>query len=772
MIIKQKIILFSIMSTFNLVNDWRKLLREQDSEPPTPEQIKKLSVKKDTPEYDKLVKTAEKEVEKATEKPSEKPDVAQKTKMTKVAGTIKHRCKCVDDSESSLPVSRIKELINKYYESTSAFKQLDVNDTCDLKTKKAIMQFQADTGCEQDACVGDETEMAFVKVGVLEKKTKSYVNDAPGANTPVAGGPVGGVSGFSSGQCISIKANKVGKAPNSKAPNNYHGYGVNSHPKKGGITADDAYMVNGVYFGDIISGAPGIAMRPQPKIKQYGNPLLANIIKAAAAAAQERYPRDGGEAWIGSVALGTCWNKKERKKDPSLPCIQGGWGPRSGGGPNTGTHRYGHQSGLEADVTFYRTKGGSAWWDPVDYKFSTFDYGRNAVFTETLLASSQIEMVLVGYKITKAMQKWIRKNKLESDFPNIMSEKKLGRAAGSGHDDHYHVRAYFPEGSPNMKQFMAAIKSGGLPAASTPALVSKSAEGSAGPGTINSVRSRIKSIRGQKAGLASKIKSMFTEMRKLSLTDLQSMYGKKFGYALGTINKAEPTVFYNAQNRFYGASSQKIMAALAQLIKYSGTPQALNDIELGAILGYTKMSGGSNKVNRALSMAYRRRQGKGSKRIYRRSSGSSLGAINKTDVAKIANIFGIENSNFLYGKSNNQQSPRDMFKFFAGMQRMVAGGGTPAERQLYKRFKKEVDAIIKAQKIRKHSEKVKFSGIKGRNHWGKGGRALGAVSHSFVVDEKYVLSVYVDFGKNSYPNDFEEYALLNTVISKLLEKAR
>ena len=79
---------------------------------------------------------------------------------------------------------------------------------------------------------------------------------------------------------------------------------------------------------------------------------------------------------------------------------------------------------------------------------------------------------------------------------------------------------------------------------------------------------------------------------------------------------------------------------------------------------------------------------------------------------------------------------------------------------------------IRDRKIRRHSEKVRFSGIKGRNHWGKGGRALGAVSHTFVVDAKYVLSVYVDFGKNSYPNDFEEYALLNTVISKLLEKAR
>lgn len=748
MIIKQKIILFSIMSIFNLVNDWRKLLREQDSEPPTPEQIKKLSVKKDTPEYDELIKTAEKEVEKATEKPSEKPDVAQKTKMTKVAGTIKHRCKCVDNSESSLPVSRIKELINKYYDSTSAFKQLDINDACDLKTKKAIMQFQADTGCEQDACVGDETEMAFVKAGVLEKKTKSTVNDAPGANTPVAGGPVGGVSGFSSGQCISIKANKVGKAPNRKAPNNYHGYGRNSHPKNGGIIADDAYMVNGVYFGDIISGAPGIAMRPQPKIKQYGNPLLANIIKAAAGAAQKRYPRDGGEAWIGSVALGTCWNKKERKKDPSLPCIQGGWGPRSGGAPNTGTHRYGHQSGLEADVTFYRTKGGSAWWNPVSYKFSTFDYGRNAVFTETLLASSQIEMVLVGYRITKAMQEWIRKNKLEGDFPNIMAEKKLGRAAGSGHDDHYHVRAYFPEGSPNMKQFMAAIKSGGLPAASTPALASKTTKAAAGP-------------------------ARFKQLAAKSLEEIKKIYPgrSQLSYTFGTID-GRIIEQYNQDTLFYGASMPKTMLGLAHLVTFKGSSQ-ITDKELTGMLTYWARTKGnypkSNVVARGISSRYT-----GGKGLRRRG----LGKLTPQQVREVSKYFGITRSTFQFGGGMNKQTAKDSFLFFAGLARMDQERFNSRDllRNFYFENTDEVKKLIATQKKRTYNRRVSPSGALSRPHWGKGGLYNGAVNFVFVIDGKYVVSVFTQArgrtqkGSARQKINAEGYDLMNAVIYKLLQK--
>ena len=716
------------MDIYKLVNKWRNSLKQESEKDFFQEKIQ-IKPELKTPSYHALLKEAEEKAkgttdpaptapksDKAEQKPvatttkdptldkqnktttQQKPDTEKEETKTKITGKIKSSCKCVDASESALSVSKIKELLNRYYivkKKDPSFKKLEVNDDCDLETQKAIMKFQAETGAEQDGCVGDETEGKMLDAGLIKKLTGG--SSGGGGVSNLSG--VGSIGSFAAGTTISIKSNVKGPSPAGRrlpAPN-HHGYGRDTFTNNN--TSNDAYMVNAVYMGDILGGAPGIRVGGS-KIKNYCNPIIANLIKAAAAETT-KYDRTGGLAIVANSSLGTCHNAKARRKDPSLPCIQGGWGKK--GGTNTGKHRFGHQSGLEADITFYKMKGRGSWWDAVAAKFRNFDFERNCAFTEALLKSSQMEMVMIGPKVIAAMKKWVRKNGLEEKFPNVLSSPKLIRDSGKGgHDNHYHVRAFFPEGSPNMKQFMASVKSGEY--------------GKSG-----------------QAGASAAVTS--------ALANLKKQDPSKYSYVLGTID-GRIIESHNQNKQIYGASIQKPVAALAQLIQWSGNKsKQMNDKELGMLLAYSKTFRGSNQVNRAISKSFR-----GGRKFYK---ARNLGKIDPNLMkSNILNIFGISNTKFVY--SNNRQSALDYFKFLSGLVRVSTPGNAKntTEEQFARTYSKEIGMVIRAMKNRNFPSHIKkglaASGI--RNYWGKGGRALGALNYGLVIDEKYVLVVYTRFG--------------------------
>ncbi len=763
------------MSIFNLVNDWRKLLREQDSETVTSTQDKELSVKKDTPEYDKLVKNAEKEVEKAIEKPKEEVKVSSEPDPT---CKPKLRCKCRDSSETSLTVLDIQKILNRYFTSKNQ-ETIEEDGNCNSATRKAIMKFQSDTKIECDACVGDEThdKMRELKLTDIPSKTTTEYGENEKLNTDSS---TSGITKFSAAVgstngCISIKAN------NSRP----HGY-------KNQIIAG---MVNGVHFPPLLT-SPDLVPRTWGHKNMWGNPILLKALMDATAAVTKNFPELSGK---GSMQF---WSASPKNGGPKLK--------------GKGKYHNSHQTGLDADLTFFTTTskltpiatyarsarkkqssaGKSLHNIPIDKRF---DLPRNICFLDHLVRNPAVKQVFLDQPIIGAMIRWIQKNDAAGKYTKLLSELKKGRGGKVfepgmfGHHNHYHVRCFFPPGSPTMAQWRkmsksekdamiaGAKKDSSAPSTATagPASINQSTT-SAGPGTISAVKKRIQQIKAipdSKVGLRAKIKRLVAEMKKLSLDDLKSIYGSGFGYALGYVNKSEPSMVYNHNKQFYGASSPKTMAALAQMVKYKGTGKSLNNKELDSLLAYLRGSSGSNKTNRAISMSHFRRYGdkrtKGKYLPYKRSRGPSLGRVDREDIKRVAQVFGITNDRFIWGGANNKQSPRDMFKFFGGLQRMVTGTGTALENEFYKRYKSEVNAVIKAQKKRSHSPNVSFSGIASRGHWGKGGRYGGDVSHSFVIEGKYVLSVYVFLGKKrNVRNDYEEYAVLNTVISKLLEKAR
>lgn len=721
------LLLFINMNSYDLLKAWRNSLNEKDEKPVE----KKLEVPADTPVYDKLVAQAKANVETpAKDKPKE---LSKDCK-------IKSTCNCLDSSETNLSLSQIQKALSDYFSGKGTKISVPSSGECDTETQQAILRFQDETGIECDGCVGDETEGKMVELKLIDKSSIS--GGTPGL---AGGGSSVSIGSFSPGATISIKSNKSCRAPHPKSKPNFHGYSKGRKPEC------IAGLANGVHFPPAINSAPGINARNTPRT-QYGNPVLLDVIIAAAKAVYDKFPTDEG-----------------------LPLL---WNVTKKGGGITGAH-WGHMTGLEADISFYTktkksislpamTKKGKG---PIDRRF---DMERNCLFLQTLLSAPQVEVVLLEPSLISTMRREAPKLGYDLSSPKLANASPAVKHSGQGHNNHYHVRCHFPDNSMNQRDYKKAKATGNLPTskARPDSMSSTKVSVFAGAQVVAAVTGKMAAIRRQSGNLDQKIVAMHRELMKLGLGDIQKMYGNKFGYALGLVSNSEPSIGYNQDIRFYGASSPKTMAALVQLIKYRGTSKSLSNKELAGLLTYKKHAGknsGSNGTNRAISATWYRRGNKNMFPAYKRKSGGSLGAIDVSDVKPVAAVFGIKNGKFLWGKSNNQQSPREMFKFFGGLQRMTSAVGTQQEKLFYQTYKNEVDAVVSMQKRRRHSPRVQYSGVTKRDHWGKGGRALGAVSHTFIIGGKYCLSVYVDLKQTP---DHEAYAVLNTVLAKLLEKVR
>ena len=95
----------------------------------------------------------------------------------------------------------------------------------------------------------------------------------------------------------------------------------------------------------------------------------------------------------------------------------------------------------------------------------------------------------------------------------------------------------------------------------------------------------------------------------------------------------------------------------------------------------------------------------------------------------------------------------------------------------YQENKKEVDTLLKTQKLRDYSSLLNPSGLKqlGKKlnvkSWGKGGRYGGALHLGFVVNNKYVIIVYTQpLNRKEAYNDKVGYAMLKSLLRMLAEK--
>jgi len=248
------------------------------------------------------------------------------------------------------------------------------------------------------------------------------------------------------------------------------------------------------------------------------------------------------------------------------------------------------------------------------------------------------------------------------------------------------------------------------------------------------------------------------------IIDLLKQTGpSRFGYVVGTID-GKILASHNKDKLFYGASSNKTMAGLVQLIKFeSDKEKQLDDGELRGLLTYASRippytGANSNRVNRSLTgigkFSYEDKTGKTKTKHphYRTGDRPKIGVIDGPDVKKVAKIFDINNGMFRWGGVRNKQTPLDQFKLFAGLARIDTGNfKDKEEEQYYNEHKESFDRIIK---ITKERTTTQYKGGKGwlqntgiyrsgtEGVWMKGGQAAGACNIAFVFEGKYVISVY------------------------------
>ena len=745
-------------------------------------------------------------------------------------------CGCVD-SGTDLTIEKVQAFLAKKYGTGPGGLEItysgrfgsgiegEPDGVCGSETRNFIMKYQEEKKVCKDACVG---EITFGKM--KEDDPEFFENDqeSPGAATPSRStgtssvtSNFAGVSPSTSqisaapkeikdGVTIIIKSDQPSRTPSSyylkgtgkKRNSNFQGYGRDTstydvEKNRGSISGNvknDAYFVNGEDLRALLSNTPSFNAASRPG-QQHGHKDLADIIDKAARLVNDAESSTSGLARLGQASLSRCINKKERARNPKLPCIQGGWSR------TMGRHRWGHQSGLEADV-FYYFKGNSY---PGKYTNSSkhlFDMERNAIFTESLLADARVEAVLVGVTVIEFLYQYASKPENKSRFPNIISNYKNRLApAGKGHDDHWHIRLHIPEGSPNMTQF----KNQYLPSAIAGSTQAKSKViPSYGAAKFNDV----------KGNHPQRIKKIFNILKDKNLEEIVKMYKGLISISVGDAEDTNPSIYtHNPDKRIYGASSPKTMAALAQIIHYKNKKEALTDDEIRGILTYTQRRNrkkgmkdpgpySSNMISRALSKKHKhsyeysikfnkkQKSLPPEKRLklkkiyypYKRRSGVALGRIEEKDVKRhVQGPLGLSNrSTFLWG--GHKQTTKDMFKFFAALQRMTSGKSQGKELEWYNKHKNEVEKIVGIQKTRAHSPNMELSGIpkfanpnlgSKKQGWGKGGRDALTVSHTIIYpkgEKRYVISVYVSAIPRSKVQDSEAYAVLNALIYKIIQE--
>lgn len=321
------------------------------------------------------------------------------------------------------------------------------------------------------------------------------------------------------------------------------------------------------------------------------------------------------------------------------------------------------------------------------------------------------------------------------------------------HQDHIHIRAKFPSNTITDKQYLKLVKN--------------QAEPEPEKTKVDPESEQIKNKVSQSA------KQKVEELKK----EFKKGGRKGIGFVFGKIN-GDIIDSYNEKELFYGASMNKTMIALAQLITYKNEPKKqLTDTELNYILAYKGKSFSetyrnkkgekkrryvtpgtmANRINRRITSRY-----KGSKIRYFRKD-RSIGRVNTAQIKDALNdVFNIKKSKFEYGgKGPNQQTAEDTFNFFATLERMdqmkdkdfsnVTDSSLNKEERFYKKYKQEIDKVIAIQKKRDHNDRLtKHTKSLSDNRWGKGGKALLGLNIAFVVDNSHVMVIYTKVDDGPY----------------------
>jgi len=222
----------------------------------------------------------------------------------------------------------------------------------------------------------------------------------------------------------------------------------------------------------------------------------------------------------------------------------------------------------------------------------------------------------------------------------------------------------------------------------------------------------------------------------------------RHSYSFGKLG-SPPLDYFNARQQMYGASMQKPILALINLILYKQgrIARRLTPNELNMMIAYSEGSTSSNKINRTLSKEL---SGMGV------SHGEASEILEKMGLAEL--LPGVR-----WGRRNNQQTPLGYSIFMNLLHR-------PERHPFLKDFVGEAKEVLKYIKKRGGgtgadglaeflNQKLEADGYGKKpikSIYGKGGYVDGTLNYSIIINNKYILSLYTAASKKVSRSDMRK----------------
>ncbi len=244
------------------------------------------------------------------------------------------------------------------------------------------------------------------------------------------------------------------------------------------------------------------------------------------------------------------------------------------------------------------------------------------------------------------------------------------------------------------------------------------------------------------------------------------------GYILGDLEAGGRIYAKYNENKIIanGASMNKPMLALVQLIKYKNDPvKKLTNKELRGLLAYTGHE--SNNVNRLIT-------GRDPKTKKLRARKDTIGTISEKEAGQVLSKLGLDpNTKIRFGSIRaNAQSPRQFFEFMRLLhdRDKIRSLGVEKEVDLVVNYMKRAMPGVnyggdrESKKWKPMVEKLRSMGLPVTSIYGKGGRVKSGIHYAMVINNKYILVIYVNRkkapGKKSRPWLVDKFAEILKVV--------
>ena len=236
---------------------------------------------------------------------------------------------------------------------------------------------------------------------------------------------------------------------------------------------------------------------------------------------------------------------------------------------------------------------------------------------------------------------------------------------------------------------------------------------------------------------------------------------RRISYVLGDLESGGEVYGKRDENEYLtaGASMNKPIVALIQMLKYKDEPEKkLTKQELDGLLAYSGRYRDSNNINRIVA---RRRPRTHTKRGSKMSLPSGkrqkqIGKLTPEDAREYLAMFGLDpNTEIIYGGwAKNKQTSKQFFQFmrFLHDKEKLASLGIEKEAEIIKNYMKRDVAGLEFGKDRETrkmgdlKQKLNKAGVPVASLYGKGGWDNNQMHYSFVIDNKYVVSMYSNQG--------------------------